>query len=80
VTDEGERMGKKVRGNVPEFPNTTFMVVICRVLNGINDHTSSNQLEAWNTDMRHWEELLDCIEKHCGRMNHNVGPPYTDAT
>ena len=28
ATDLGECAGKETRGNVPELPNTTFMVVI----------------------------------------------------
>jgi len=41
VTDLGECAGKKARGNVPELPNTTFMVVIRRLPNSNNDPTSS---------------------------------------
>jgi hypothetical protein len=37
ATDVGERVGKKSRGNLPEMPNTTFMVVIRRVPNRDND-------------------------------------------
>ena len=66
VTDLGERAGKKARGNVPELPNSTFMVVIRRVPNGNNDPTSSMQFQASYTDVRHWEELIDFIEKNCG--------------
>jgi len=66
ATDLGECAGKKVRGNVPELPNTTFMVVIRRVLNGNNDLTSSMQLQASYTDVRDWEELIDFIGKNCG--------------
>jgi hypothetical protein len=66
VTDLGERAGKKARGNLPELPNTTFMVVIHRVSNGNNDETSSMQLQASYPDVRHWEELIDFIEKNCG--------------
>jgi hypothetical protein len=65
ATDLGERAGKKARGNVPELPNTTFMVVIRRVANGNNDPTSSMQFQASYTDVRHWEELIDFIEKNC---------------
>jgi len=64
--DLGERAGKKARGNVPELPNTTFMVVIRRVPNCNNDPTSSLQLQASYTDVRHWEELIDFIKKNCG--------------
>jgi len=66
ATDLGERAGNKARGNVPELPNTTFMVVIRRVPNGNNDPTSSMQFQASYTDVRHWEELIDFIEKSCG--------------
>jgi len=66
VTDLGERAGKKVRGNVPELPNETFMVVIRRMPNGNNDPTSSMQFQASYTDVRHWEELIDFIENNCG--------------
>jgi hypothetical protein len=65
ATDLGERTGKNVRGNDPELPNTTFMVLICRVLNGNSDPTSGMQFQASYTDVRHWEELLDFIEKNC---------------
>ena len=49
------------------MPNTTFMVVIRQVPNGNNDPTCSMQLQASYTDVRHWEELIDFIEKNCGR-------------
>jgi len=63
--DLGEHAGNKVRGNVPELPDTTFMVVIRRVLNGNNDPTSRIQSQASYTDVRQWEELTDLIEKNC---------------
>ena len=66
ATGLGERAGKTARGNVPELPNTTFMVVIRRVPNGNNDPTSSMQLQDSYSDVRHWEELVDFIEKNCG--------------
>jgi hypothetical protein len=47
------------------LPNTTFMVVIRRVLNGNNDSTSSMQFQASYPDVRDWEELFDFIEKNC---------------
>jgi len=28
-----------------------------------DDQTSSMELQAWYTDVRHWEELIDFIEK-----------------
>jgi len=42
------------------------MVVIHRVPNSNNDLTSSMQLQGSYTDVRHWEELIDFIEKNCG--------------
>jgi hypothetical protein len=63
--DLGERTGKPARGNVPELPNTTFMVVIRRVPNGNNDPTSSVQFQASYTDVRHWEQLIEFIKKNC---------------
>ena len=63
--DFGERTGKKARGNVPELPNTTFMVVIRRVPNGNNYQTLSNQFQASYADVRHREELIDFIKTKC---------------
>jgi hypothetical protein len=42
------------------------MVVIRRVPNGNNDPTFSMQLQASYTDVRHWEELINFIEKEFG--------------
>jgi hypothetical protein len=72
ATDLGERASKKARSNLPELPNTTFMVVICRVSNGKDIVLSPNQLQAAYTDVRHWEELIDFINKN-GRPKE----PYT---
>jgi len=66
ATDSVERASKKARGNAPELPNSTFMVVIRRVPNDNNDPTSSMQFQASYTDVRHWEELIDFIEKYSG--------------
>jgi len=66
ATDLGQRAGTNMQGNVPQLPNTTFMVVICRVPKGNNDPTSSMQLQALYTDVTHWEELNNFIEKNCG--------------
>jgi len=65
ATDLGERLGKQVKGNLPELSNTTFFIVINRVPNDNNDQTSSNQLQASYTDVRHREELIDFIEQNC---------------
>jgi len=46
--------------------NTTYMVVIHQVPNGNNNPTSSMQFHGLYSDVRHWEELIDFIEKNCG--------------
>ena len=53
ATDLGYRASKEVRSYLRELPNTTFMVVICRVSNGTDIVPSPNQLEAAYTDVRH---------------------------
>jgi len=63
----GDCAGKNARGNLPELPNTTCMVVIRRVPNGNNDQTSSIQLQASYTDVRHWEELINFIKRNRGQ-------------
>jgi hypothetical protein len=65
VTDLGVRAGKKVRGNVPEWQNSTFIVVICRVPKGNNDPTSRMQIQASYIAERHWEEQICFIKKNC---------------
>ena len=64
ATDLGECTSNKARSNLPELPNTTFMVVICRVSNGNDIVLSPNQLQAAYTDVRHWDELIDFIIKN----------------
>jgi len=64
ATDLGERASKTARSNLPELPNTTFMVVICRVSNGNDIVLSPNQLQATYTDAMHWHELIDFINKN----------------
>jgi len=39
------------------------MVVICQMSNGNDNVLSPNQLQAAYTDVRHWEELIDFINK-----------------
>ena len=65
ATDLGEHVGITASGKLPEFPNTTFKVVIRPVPNGNNDQTSSMQLQASYTDVRHWEELIHSIKLNC---------------
>jgi len=77
ATDFGEHAGNKARGNLAVLPNTPFMVVIHRVPMGINDQTSSMQLQALYTDVRHWEELIDFIEQNCSpKMSHCLTAIY----
>jgi len=63
--DLGDRAVNNASDNVPEVPDTTFKVVIWWVPNGNTDQTSSIQLQASHTVVRHWEELIDFIEENC---------------
>jgi hypothetical protein len=63
--DLGEHACKKTRGNVPELANTTFIVVIRQVPNNNNNPTSTLQFQPSYTDVRHWEKLIDFIDKNC---------------
>jgi len=65
VTHWRARMGTTARGNLPEVPYTTFMVVIYPVRNGNNDQISSIQLHASYRDVRRWDELINFIEEDC---------------
>jgi len=65
-TDWRERVGKTVRSNLPELPNTTFTVMIHWVSNGKDVVLAPKQLQASYTDVRHWEELVDFIDKNGG--------------
>jgi hypothetical protein len=60
----GDGASNTARGNVPEVRNTMFMVLICIVLNGKDIVNSPNQLQDSYTDVRHWSELIDFIEKN----------------
>ena len=66
ATDLGERAGKPVRSNLPELPNTTFTVMIHWVSNGNDIVQAPTQLQASYTDVRHWEVLVDFINKNGG--------------
>jgi len=65
ATDVGVCVGKYARSNLPVLWNSTLTVVIRRLPIGNNNQTSSNQLQALFTAMRHWEELFDIIEENC---------------
>jgi len=64
ATDLGERTRNKVRSNLPEWSNTMFMVVIRQGSNGNHIILSPNQLQALDTGVRHWEELIGFITKN----------------
>jgi len=54
--------------NLPELPNTIFMVVICCVSNTKDMVLAPNQLQTLYTDVRHWEELFVFIHKNGGQQ------------
>jgi hypothetical protein len=64
ATDIGKYAGQKVRSNLPELPNTMFTDMIHRVLNGKNMVLATKPLEASYTDVRHWEESVEFIDKN----------------
>jgi hypothetical protein len=64
VPDLGESTCQKAPRKVPKLPNTTFVLVIRRALNGHNDQLPSSQLQASYPDVRHWEELIDFIKNN----------------
>jgi len=64
ATDLGERASNTARYNLSELPNTTFMVVICRMSNGNDIVQSPKQLQAPYTDVRHLDELIDFIKQN----------------
>jgi hypothetical protein len=63
---------QRARSNLPALPNTMFIVVICQVSNGNDVVLSPNQLKPVYTNVRHWEELIDFLDKN-GRPKE----PYT---
>jgi hypothetical protein len=60
----GERVGRKVRSNLPELANITFMGMIRWVSNGKYRVLVPNQLQALDRNVRHWEELINFIDKN----------------
>jgi len=50
--DLGERSIKDAWSNLPEFPNTTFTVVICWVSNVKDIVLAPKQLQTWYTNVR----------------------------
>ena len=64
TTDLGECMGKNARRNLRELPNTIFTVMICWVSNGKDFVLAPKHIQASYTDVRHWKELVDFINKN----------------
>jgi len=64
--DLGECARNKARSNLPELPNTMFTVMIHWVSNGKDMVLAPKQLQASYTDVRHWEEMVDFIDKNGG--------------
>jgi len=69
--DLGESVDKKAWSNLPEFLNTLFMVVIRWVSNGKDFILSPKQLQGSYSVVRHWEELVNFIDK-----NSDTKEPY----
>jgi len=63
ATDLGERASTNARSNRPKLPNSMIRVLILRVSNGKDMDLAPKQLEALHTDVMHWEELIDSINK-----------------
>jgi hypothetical protein len=59
-------MDNLARSNLLELPNTTFTIIIHWVLNGKDIVQAAKQLQASDPDVRHWEELVDFIDKNGG--------------
>jgi hypothetical protein len=64
--DLGERTGKMARSNLSELPNTTFTVMTRWVSNGMHVVLATKQLHYSYTNMMHWEELVDFMDKNGG--------------
>jgi hypothetical protein len=65
-TDFGWCAGKMARSNLPELPNTTFTVEIHRASYGKDMVLAPKQLHASYTDVTHWQELVDFVNKYRG--------------
>jgi len=70
--DMGERVGIKNRKNLPELYNTTFMVVICLVLNGNDIVISPKHLQALDSTVTDRKELIDFIDKCRGPKEQGI--------
>jgi len=65
-------MPKHSRCNLPELPTTTSVIVICGMSKGNDIAISAKPLEASFTDARHWEAMIDFIDK-----NESPKKPYS---
>ena len=65
ATDLGEHMCRKGRSNPPALPDTMFTIMICWVSNSKDTVQAPEQLQPLYINMRHWEELVDFIDKNC---------------
>jgi len=66
ATDLGKHVTKEATSNLPKLPHSTFMVVIRWVSNGKDMVQPPKQLQASYTNVRHWEQLIDYINKYGG--------------
>ena len=62
-TDLAVCAGNMARGNMPELPYSSFVVVRRLVLNGNDIVLYTKQLQALSTDLRDWEELIEIFKK-----------------
>jgi hypothetical protein len=77
--DLSEHGGKMARRTLPELPYTTFTVMIHWVSNGKDMVLAPKQCQAWNTDVRHWEELVDFIDKMAAQNSHTSSHQLSSA-
>jgi len=66
ATDLRAWVGQKVRGYHPALQNTVCIVLIHRVSNACNMILSPKQLQASYTNVRHWEQLIDLMNRNKG--------------
>lgn len=59
-------MCTKLSDNLPEWPNPMLLVMIYLVSNGNIIFESLNLLQVLFTNVRHWEEMNDLIDRNGG--------------
>jgi len=64
--DLGECSSKMARSNLLLLPITLFMVVICSFSKGKDMVLAPKSLHTSCTDVTHWEQLIDFIDKNRG--------------